>query len=380
MAVNLKEMMPQVEVTIFERSQRVLAKVEVSGGGRCNCTNSFAGVTDMQQVYPRGHRLMKRLFNVFDHCDAYQWFENHGVPLVTQDDGCVFPKAQDSHAIIDCFMQLARRYNIRICTHEAITSLSQLQGYDNIVVTTGGSPGGKGLQWLADLGHEIEAPVPSLFTFSIADSQLRALQGVVVPDVMAMLPGTKMRAEGPLLITHWGVSGPAILRLSSHAARFLAEKHYQAPLSIRWVQLTETQLLDAIKEQQAHNAHKQLSTYCPFGLQQRLWSYLLQKSLGQRAAIRWSELNKKDINRLVNVLLNDDYQIAGRAPFKDEFVTCGGVSLKAVNLSTLESRHVPHLYFAGEVLDIDGITGGFNFQAAWTTAYTVAKSIMAQEA
>ena len=380
MAVNLKEMMPQVEVTIFERSQRVLAKVEVSGGGRCNCTNSFAGVTDMQQVYPRGHRLMKRLFNVFDHCDAYQWFENHGVPLVTQDDGCVFPKAQDSHAIIDCFMQLARRYNIRICTHEAITSLSQLQGYDNIVVTTGGSPGGKGLQWLADLGHEIEAPVPSLFTFSIADSQLRALQGVVVPDVMAMLPGTKMRAEGPLLITHWGVSGPAILRLSSHAARFLAEKHYQAPLSIRWVQLTETQLLDAIKEQQAHNAQKQLSSYCPFGLQQRLWSYLLQKSLGQRAAIRWSELNKKDINRLVNVLLNDDYQIAGRAPFKDEFVTCGGVSLKAVNLSTLESRHVPHLYFAGEVLDIDGITGGFNFQAAWTTAYTVAKSIMAQEA
>ena len=318
---------------------------------------------------------MKRLFNVFDHDDAYDWFENHGVPLVTQDDECVFPQAQDSHAIINCFMSLARRYNIKIHTHEAITSLSQLEGYDYIAVTTGGSPGGKGLQWLSDLGHEIEPTVPSLFTFSIADSALRSLQGVVVPDVTAMLPGTKMRAEGPLLITHWGVSGPAILRLSSYAARFLAEKQYHAPLSIRWVQLAEPELLTAIEEQQSHNAHKQLSTYSPFGLQQRLWSYLLQKALGQRAAIRWTELNKKDINRLVNVLLNDEYQIAGRAPFKDEFVTCGGVSLKAVNLSTLESRHVPHLYFAGEVLDIDGVTGGFNFQAAWTTAYTVASSI-----
>ena len=376
LAVNLKEMMPEMDVTIFERSQRVLAKVEVSGGGRCNCTNSFAHVTDLQQVYPRGHRLMKRLFNVFDHDDAYDWFENHGVPLVTQDDECVFPQAQDSHAIINCFMSLARRYNIKIHTHEAITSLSQLEGYDYIAVTTGGSPSGKGLEWLTALGHETEAPVPSLFSLSVADKQLQALQGVVVPDVTTMLPGTKMRTEGPLLITHWGVSGPAILRLSSYAARFLAEKQYHAPLSIRWVQLAEPELLTAIEEQQSHNAHKQLSTYSPFGLQQRLWSYLLQKALGQRASIRWAELNKKDINRLVNVLLNDEYQIAGRAPFKDEFVTCGGISLKAINLSTLESRHVPHLYFAGEVLDIDGVTGGFNFQAAWTTAYTVASSII----
>ena len=375
LAVNLKEMMPEMDVTIFERSQRVLAKVEVSGGGRCNCTNSFAHVTDLQQVYPRGHRLMKRLFNVFDYRDSYEWFERHGVPLVTQDDECVFPQAQDSHAIIDCFLSLARRYGVRIRTGEKITSLSQLEGFDNVVVTTGGSPSGKGLEWLTALGHETEAPVPSLFSLSVADKQLQALQGLVVNGVTAMLPGTKLRADGPLLITHWGVSGPAILRLSSYAARFLAEKQYHAPLSIRWVQLAEPELLTAIEEQQSHNAHKQLSTYSPFGLQQRLWSYLLQKALGQRASIRWAELNKKDINRLVNVLLNDDYQIAGRAPFKDEFVTCGGISLKAINLSTLESRHVPHLYFAGEVLDIDGVTGGFNFQAAWTTAYTVASSI-----
>ena len=379
-AVNLKEMMPKMDVTIFERSQRVLAKGEVSGGGRCNCTNSFANVTDLQQVYPRGHRLMKRLFNVFDYQDAYRWFENHGVPLVTQDDGCVFPEAQDSHAIIDCFLSLARRYGVRIRTGEKITSLSQLEGFDNVVVTTGGSPSGKGLEWLAALGHEIEAPVPSLFSFSVADKQLQALQGLVINDVTAMLPGTKLRADGPLLITHWGMSGPAILRLSSYAARYLAEKDYLSPLSIRWVQLSEEEIRGRIGEQQTLHAQKQLSSYCPFGLQQRLWAYLLQKSLEQRATIRWAEINKKDINRLVNVLQNDVYEISGRAPFKDEFVTCGGVSLKAVNLSTLESRHVPHLYFAGEVLDIDGITGGFNFQAAWTTAYTVAKSIMAQTA
>ena len=379
LAVNLKEMMPEMDVTVFERSQRVLTKVEVSGGGRCNCTNSFANVSDLQQVYPRGHRLMKRLFNVFNYKDAYEWFERHGVPLVTQDDECVFPKAQDSHAIIDCFLSLARRHGVRICTGEKITSLSQLEGFDYIAVTTGGSPSRKGLEWLSALGHETEPPVPSLFSFSVADKQLQSLQGLVVNDVTATLPGSKLRADGPLLITHWGVSGPAILRLSSYAARYLAEKEYLSPLSIRWVQLTEEEIRAAIKEQQMLHAQKQLSSYCPFGLQQRLWAFLLQKSLEQRASIRWAEINKKDINRLVNVLQNDVYEIAGRAPFKDEFVTCGGVSLKAINLSTLESRHVPHLYFAGEVLDIDGVTGGFNFQAAWTTAYTVATSISRQE-
>ena len=375
LAVNLKEMLPQMEVTIFERSSRVLAKVEVSGGGRCNCTNSFALVSDLSQVYPRGHRLMKRLFHVFDQEDAYQWFESHGVPLVTQDDECVFPQAQDSHAVINCFLSLARRYRVNICTGRKIQSLDELSGYDYVAVTTGGSPKGDGLRWLADLGHEIEAPVPSLFTFSIADERLRALQGLVVEDAVAFVSGTKYRAEGPLLITHWGVSGPAILKLSSYAARHLAECEYKAPLAISWLQQPESDLQTALQKMALHQPQKQLTTSNPFGLQQRLWSYLLEKTLGQRALLRWCELNKKDVSRLVNVLKNDTYQIAGRAAFKDEFVTCGGVSLKAVNPSTLESRHVPHLFFAGEVLDIDGVTGGFNFQAAWTTAYTIAQSI-----
>lgn len=375
LAVNLKEMSPGMDVTIFERSSRVLAKVEVSGGGRCNCTNSFAQVTDLSQVYPRGHRLMKRLFNVFNHEDAYQWFEQHGVPLVTQDDECVFPQAQDSHAIINCFLTLARRYHINICTGRKIQSLGELDDYGYVAVTTGGSPKGEGLRWLAALGHEIEPPVPSLFTFSITDAKLHALQGLVVEDAVAYIPGTKYRAEGPLLITHWGMSGPAILKLSSYAARYLADNQYKAPLGVKWLQQPEPDILSALRKMAAGQPQKLLTTCNPFGLQQRLWSYLVEKALDARACIRWCELNKKDISRLVNILMNDTYQIAGRAAFKDEFVTCGGVSLKAVNPSTLESRHVPHLYFAGEVLDIDGITGGFNFQAAWTTAYTIAHCI-----
>lgn len=375
LAVNLKEMMPEMEVTVFERSSRVLAKVAVSGGGRCNCTNSFAQVSDLSQVYPRGHRLLKRLFHVFNYEDAYHWFEGHGVPLVTQSDECVFPLAQDSHAIIDCFLSLAHYHHVRICTGQKIQSLDALRDYDFIAITTGGSPKGDGLRWLAEMGHEIESPVPSLFTFSIDDDKLHALQGLVVEDAAAFIPGTKYRAEGPLLLTHWGMSGPAILKLSSYAARHLAGCQYQSPLSISWLQQCEAGIHTALHDMCVRQPQKLLTTYNPFGLQQRLWGYLSEKALGQRAVLRWSELNKKDVNRMVNVLTNDSYQIAGRASFKDEFVTCGGVSLKAVNPSTLESRHVPHLYFAGEVLDIDGVTGGFNFQAAWTTAYRVAQSI-----
>lgn len=375
LAVNLKEMVPEMEVTIFERSPRVLAKVEVSGGGRCNCTNSFAGVSDLSQVYPRGHRLMKRLFNVFDYEDAYRWFEQHGVPLVTQDDECVFPQAQDSHAIIDCFLALARRYGIRIRKGVKVQSLSDLRDYDFVAVTTGGSPKGEGLRWLAQLGHETEAPVPSLFSLSTDDTRLHELMGLVVDNAEVHIQGTKLRAEGALLITHWGLSGPVALRLSSYAARHLADAGYQAALSVNWVQQNEAEVQAALQEMAVREPQKQLTTCNPFGVQQRLWAYLSEKALAGRATIRWSELNKKDVNRLVNVLVNDTLQMVGRAPFKDEFVTCGGIALKAVNPATLESRHVPRLYFAGEVLDIDGVTGGFNFQAAWTTAYTVACSI-----
>ena len=376
LGINLKEMCPEMEVTIFEKSKRVLAKVEISGGGRCNCTNSFAEVRDLSEVYPRGHRLMKRLMKGFSQEDAYEWFERHGVRLTTQDDQCVFPMSQDSHTIINCFLTEARRCGIEIRTETKIDSLDLLSGYDFIAVTTGGSPKAEGLRWLGDMGHELESPVPSLFTFQIADEALHALMGTVVEDVVTMIPGTKLRAQGPLLITHWGMSGPAILKLSSYGARLLADQQYRVPLAVNWTNRRDTEVMTMLDEIIICSPQKQLKTISPCGLPSRLWTYLAEKCLGERANGRWGSLNKKEMNRLVNLLSGgDSYQIAGRAAFKDEFVTCGGIALSAVNPSTLESRHVPHLFFAGEVLDIDGITGGFNFQAAWTTAYTVACAI-----
>ena len=375
LAINLKEMCPQMDVTILEASKRVLAKVEISGGGRCNCTNSFEDIKDLQSVYPRGHRLLKRLFKQFDHRDAYQWFEHRGVKLTTQEDHCVFPQSQDSHSIINLFLSEAHRLGISIQTSCKISSLSDLNDYDFVAVTIGGKPQIDSLRWLE---QPLETPVPSLFTFNIEDTQLRNLMGTVV-EATAMIPGTKMRASGPLLVTHWGMSGPCILRLSSYAARLLSESNYKQALAINWTNLKENEVQEQLASMSHQHAQKQLTTIRPFELPTRLWTYLTERALAGRAHAPWGSLNQKELNRLTNTLINDTYQIAGRAPFKDEFVTCGGVSLSAVNPSTLESRTIPHLYFAGEVLDIDGVTGGFNFQAAWTTAYAVATAIAAQQ-
>ena len=369
-AINLKEMCPQMGVTIFEGGTRVLRKVKVSGGGRCNCTNTFEDVSDLSQVYPRGHRLLKRLFNVFDYRDAYRWFERHGVPLTVQADHCVFPAAQDSQAVIDCFLRESHRHDIEIRTNHKVNNLDELSDYDYVVVTTGGITSPSTLHLPPST-----QPCPSLFTFRIADEALTALMGTVVEPAQVMLPGTKMRAEGPLLVTHWGMSGPAILRLSSYGARLLADCGYQHPLSVNWTSLREQEVADELGRLTVEAAQKQLPNVRPFGLPTRLWEYLLQKSLQGRVHAPWGSLNRKELNRLQNVLCNDQYLIAGRAPFKDEFVTCGGVDLSAVHPQTLESKEHSRLYFAGEVLDIDGVTGGFNFQAAWTTAYIVAQAI-----
>ena len=375
LAINLKEMMPTMGVTIFEKSKKVLAKVEVSGGGRCNCTNSFEAVRDLSQVYPRGHRLMKRLFKTFDYHDAYSWFENHGVRLVTQDDACVFPASQDSHTIINTFLLYAKRLGVEILTERKITSLDELKDYDYKVITIGG-----GMQSILSPLSSLHSPlivppVPSLFTFNIADEALRALMGTVVEEATAYIPGTNFKASGPLLITHWGMSGPAILRLSSYAARELHTHQYQMPLAINWSSRKDAEVQTELQTIIAQHPQKQLATIRPFNLPTRLWAYLLEKTLGERAQYRWQYLTQKDLNRLTNCLCNDSYQITGRAAFKDEFVTCGGVSLSAVDANTLESKYLPRVFFAGEVLDIDGVTGGFNFQAAWTTAYVVAQAI-----
>ena len=374
LAINLKEMCPQMEVTVVEAARRVLRKVEVSGGGRCNLTNTFDGVSpDLQGVYPRGHRLLKRLFNVFGPRDAFQWFEQRGVPLTVQPDHCVFPRSQDSHSIINLFLDEARRLGIEVQTETRVRSLVDVAGYDFVCVTTGGQPHDEGLSWLE---QPVEKPVPSLFTFGIADDSLHRLMGTVVERAVALIPGTKLRAEGPLLITHWGMSGPCILRLSSFGARWLNEAGYQAPLAVNWTGSSEGEVYEALAAIAARHPHRQVASVPPFELSQRLWAYLVEKSLGlSRVNVPWNSLSQKEIRRLTNALTNDNYRITARAPFKDEFVTCGGVSLKAVHPQTLESRTHPGLFFAGEVLDIDGVTGGFNFQAAWTTAYVVAKTV-----
>ncbi len=375
LAINLKEMMPAMQVDIFERSHRVLAKVEVSGGGRCNCTNTFEGIRDLSTVYPRGHRLLRRLFHVFDHQDTCRWLESHGVPLTIQDDHCVFPAAQDSHAIIDCFLHEARRHGILVHPRHPIHQIEELARYDYVAVTTGGSPKSGGFDWLRNIGHDISEPVPSLFSLSTDDPQLKALMGTVAEQATVSLPGTKVKTGGPLLITHWGLSGPAILRLSSHAARMLHECQYHAAIHVNWTGLPEAEVRAQLASMCASHPKQLLTTHAAMGLTQRLWSHLTVKSMGTKATGRWGDLGKKDINRLTNTLTADEVSITGRAPFRDEFVTCGGVSLSGIHPGTMESRKRKNLFFAGEVLDIDGVTGGFNFQAAWTTAFVAAQAI-----
>lgn len=380
-AIVARRTNPASKVTIFERAQKVLAKVEITGGGRCNVTNSFAAITDMKQAYPRGHKLMKRLMKTFSHEDTYRWFEQHGVPLVTQEDECVFPKAQDSHAIINCLVRQANELGVTICCRHRLVNIHRMEDgilklefengshrvFHRTIITTGGSPNGRGLQYLAQLGHDIEPPVPSLFTFNIKDRAFCDLMGTVVEPVVTTIPGTKLRAKGPLLVTHWGVSGPAVLKLSSYAARLLAENDYKAPLAISWTgELTRQEVEENLLKLQTANPRKQVATLHPFGLPSRLWLYILSK-LDIDAVKPWAEIGRKTLNRMIETLANDQYTIAGKGAFREEFVTCGGVSLSSVNSKTLESKVCPNLFFAGEVLDIDAITGGFNLQAAWTT-------------
>lgn len=382
-AIAAKKAEPESVVTIFEKSGRVLVKVGVSGGGRCNLTNSFNDISDLKQAYPRGEKLLKRLFKTFDYKDAFQWFEQHGVVLVTQEDECVFPRSQSSQSVIDCLTHTASKLGVVTNLHHVLTKIQKMDNnrlelhfkdkaprqFDKVIITTGGSPRIGGLQYLADLGHKIEQPVPSLFTFNIREKAFCNLMGAVVTPVQLSIPSTKFRSQGALLITHWGMSGPATLRLSSYAARHLTEQNYQSPVAINWVNETNAQLVEQnVMDLALRNQKKQVANVRPYDLPSRVWSYLLERSNIEKEK-RWGEVGRKMMNKLVETLTNDVHQIAGKGTFRDEFVTCGGVSLKSINPNTLESKVCSGLYFAGEVLDIDAITGGFNLQAAWTTGF-----------
>lgn len=387
LAVAIKELDKSHSVTIYESGSAPLRKVKVSGGGRCNISNTFNGIKDLKEVYPRGHKLLKRLFKSFSPTDAQKWWEDHGVKLVAQPDECIFPVSQNSQTVIDTLTIYCKRYGVKTLFDTKIESISDLKNrYDAVVLATGGISKQSAIyEELETLGHEMATPLPSLFTFSIEDESLRSLTGLVVEPAELKIPGTKFRSLGALLLTHWGVSGPATLKLSSHAARFLAENDYKAPLSINWLNksLAET---EAELKKFINDKRKKEITTCPFPqLQNRLWQHLLRRSFDATElttkdgyALRYLDLSKKQINRLIETLSNDIYKISGRYKHKDEFVTCGGVSLSSINSNTLESKTCPGLYFVGEVLDIDGVTGGFNFQSCWTTAMTVAKAMTTQ--
>lgn len=386
-AIEAKKNNPHTEITIIEKNSKLLAKVRITGGGRCNLTNSFNEISDLKQVYPRGHKLIKRLFKQFDYLDTYQWFEKKSIPLITQEDQCVFPKSQNAMSIVTCLIDQAKKMEINMIIHHKVTDIIPLNDHsftiqldnnktikaDRLIITTGGLSEKEGNNYLRHIGHEIEHPIPSLFTFNIKDKQLQSLMGTVVTPTIVTIPSTKFRAEGPLLITHWGMSGPAILKLSSHAARYLYEKQYHAAIAINWINEPNHSKVETLLNDFAiSNALKQLSTARPVNLPSRLWVYLLYKA-GLNGDKKWSELGKKGQNKLIETLTNDNYPIAGKGSFKEEFVTCGGISLSSVDSNTLESKIHPNLYFAGEVLDIDAITGGFNLQAAWTTGYVAGK-------
>ena len=388
-AIQIKRNNPKANVTVYEAGIKPLAKVAVTGGGRCNLTNSFDGIRSLDEAYPRGARLLKRLFRTFDYKDVYQWFESEGVSLTTQEDECVFPVSQDAMEIVNTLVRLMRSLGVKLITRHRVAAIDHdaedgeylltfshgdVAKADAVVVTAGGSPQVRGLEMYEKLGLDIVSPVPSLFSLNLEKNHpMTALMGTVVNDVQARLVGTKLSAFGPLLITHWGVSGPAILKLSSYAARILAENDYKAQLAINWFgQANEAEVTRIITEIAEQNQKKLVSSVWPERFNNRMWCYLID-ACGLRQDMRWGELGKKGLNKMVALLTNYTLNIVGKNKYKEEFVTCGGVALSNVNSSTLESKKHPHLYFAGEILDVDAITGGFNLQAAWTMGYVVAE-------
>ena len=413
-AIALKRNLPEADVTVIERSRRPLAKVSITGGGRCNLTNSFRQISDLRQAYPRGARLMQRIFRKFSPQDTYEWWEHEGVKLTTQADECVFPQSQNAMEIVNTLLRLMKQLGVRLLTESTVYSILPLESEkgeysiiyghqqmmeketeasnmkdvfdflhskrsfasDFVVISSGGAPRPSKLSFLSPLQLEIIPPVPSLFALNVGDEGLHALSGAVIEKAHVSIAGTKLKAEGPLLITHFGMSGPAILRLSSYGARLLAEQAYHAPLLVNWM---EGQNEDEVRQTLMSYMHsnKQVLNLHPRHLTARHWAYLLHRA-SIPESLRWDALNTKELNRLTTTLTADTYPIQGRCPYKEEFVTSGGVALNNVNPSTLELRSHPHIYLAGEVLDVDAITGGFNLQAAWSMGYVVAQSISAE--
>lgn len=392
-AITAAETFPNATVTIYEKSRQVLGKVRISGGGRCNVTHACFDNRQLVKHYPRGEKWLRPLLNQFDAGATVRWFESRGVRLKTEPDGRMFPTTDSSETIIDCLTRTAARLGIHVRTSCGITTLSRalekdeawnlklqtgetIQA-DRVLIAVGGYPQRPSYGWVPSTNdaNALVSPVPSLFTFNVPDSPLLALAGVSVPNAQVSISGTNQRQNGPLLLTHWGFSGPAILRLSAWAARDLAAVDYRFTLRIHWLgDLNEAQIRDGFGQFRQQHPKKLVTSQNPFGLPGRLWDAFTAEA-GVTPTTRWAELPGKAQNRLVEKLTNSQYAVVGKSTFKDEFVTCGGIALGSLNPQTLESTTHPGLFFAGEVLDVDGITGGFNFQNAWTTGYVAGKNV-----
>lgn len=377
---------PGFEIVIYEKSQKLLTKVKVSGGGRCNVSHACFNVFELSGFYPRGGKQLKHAFNQFNTIDTVKWFEKRGVKLKTETDNRMFPVTDNSQTIVDCLTGEAQKAGVIVRLNSAVSGIKKINDKfqitfkdrpdeiaDKVIVTTGGSPKLEGFDWLIKLGHHIEPPVPSLFTFNMPREAVTSLMGVVVDHATVKVQSTKLKCNGPLLVTHWGMSGPAILKLSSFGARILSNMNYQFMVQINWLgEQKEDEVREQLLKQISISGKRKISNQNPFFLPNRLWIFLLKK-IAVNPDSSWSELSKKSLNRIVNVTINDEYCVEGKTTFKEEFVTCGGISLSDINFNTMESKICPGLYFAGEVLDIDGVTGGFNFQAAWTTGFVAGK-------
>ena len=383
--ISAKKHFPEAEVTLYEKSDKVLSKVKISGGGRCNVTHACFDNKQLASKYPRGENYLRKAFEQFNVQDTIDWFEKRCIHMKTYPDGCIFPVSNDSQTIIDCFLKEIQQLGIKIKLKQSITKISPTEnGFElytreekfttnKVIVTTGGQPKRSGLEWIEKLGHTIIEPVPSLFTFNMPTNPIRELMGNVVEKATVKIEGTKLIGKGPLLVTHWGMSGPAILLLSAWGARILQERSYQFAILVNWLdEMKEITLREKLNEITEEHGGKMIGNLNPFPVTNRMWHFLLEKS-EIHLETRWKDIGKKNTNKLVNTLLNDRYEVSGKTTFKEEFVTAGGIALSEIDFKTMESKKVPGLFFAGEILDVDGITGGFNFQAAWTTGYIAGK-------
>lgn len=380
-AISCKTHHPDAKVIILEKTSKTLSKVKISGGGRCNVTHDVDYTSSLIKNYPRGKSRLKKVFSQFGQSDTVKWFEERGVSLKIEEDGRMFPTTDQSQTIIDALWKEVDHLGIKVQLRQDVQSLLQKEDswkvslkhgdqilFDKVIITTGGHPKSHSYDWLRKLGLTIVEPVPSLFTFNMPFDPIKELMGVVCRATVS-IPGTSLVEEGPVLITHWGMSGPAILKLSAWGARELAKRGYVFEVSINW---TETLNDILVKEELSKNDSKKLKNLSPFSIPSRLWIHLIKKA-GADEDVTWEYTPKKVKNKLIHTICQDRYQVSGKTTFKEEFVTCGGVALDDIDMKTMKAKDLVGLYLAGEVLDIDAVTGGFNFQAAWSTGYIAGK-------